>query len=126
MPVENQYHTSQTGAFYGIAVALSTHKLSFLSKNTVGPFICIIFGNIQISLLWFLLSCWYTHSSGKTRKRSKSSNTTDMKHILNYKASHNTNTPHSIAYQVSNSVSIVMLILLSGDFQINPGPTHNK
>ena len=120
MPVNPTHHACRTGAYYDKAIALSTRKLSFLNKATVGPFICIVLQEVAIALLWFLLSCWHKCLIPKTSDKTHPINTN------NQKGKNDKNTFQSRTYLIFNAVSIIMLILLSGDIQLNPGPTHRQ
>ena len=125
MPVHSQLHTSRTGAFYDIATSLSTYKLSFLTKETVGPFICLIFKNVQFAILWFLLSCWYKRQNGISPSRRLSISSSHSKTNLNTEVHENKSQFHSTAYLILKTVLILTLFLLSGDIHPNPGPRSN-
>ena len=123
MPVNFQHHACRTGAFYDVATALSTTKLSFLTKDMVGPFICIMFQKVQMALLLFLLSCWFKRHNAAFSYKRKSPNNSNSKPLSNPKIENKNSQFHSTAYLILNTVTIIMLVILSGDIQLNPGPT---
>ena len=125
MPADTQCHIKRIGAFYCIAIALSTHKLSFLSLKMIGPFIGIAFGNIKIAILWFLLSCWFNDSFTNRHKKQKHPDNTDTKHRVNI-STIQAYTHQFTIYNFFNAFTILMLIILSGDIEINPGPNYTN
>ena len=126
MPVNSQHHICRTGAFYDIATALSTYKLYFLTKEMVGPFICLVFQKVRFAILWFLLSCWYKRQSSISSSRRLSSNISHSKPNSNTKVQKYNSQFRSTAYLILNTVTIIMLVLLSGDIHLNPGPSSNQ
>ena len=120
MPIDQSSHTHRTGTFYDKAVSLSTRKLSFLTKYTVGPFISILFEKIDIALLWFLLPSWTPKLTNQTKPtRNLHPNKHDNNHTIYIKR-----TCRSTTYKILNTITIILLIILAGDVETNPGPTQ--